>query len=47
MTNPYLTALAAALIAGVVTNALVPLVIKLASAVRALDRPDERKLHQG
>lgn len=47
MTPPLVLALFAALVAGVVTSALVPVVARLAGAVRALDRPDERKRHAG
>ena len=47
MTTPLVLALFAALVAGVVTNALVPVVARLAGMLRALDRPDERKHHAG
>ena len=47
MTSPLVLALFAALVAGVVTSALVPIVARLAEAMRALDRPDERKHHAG
>jgi UDP-GlcNAc:undecaprenyl-phosphate GlcNAc-1-phosphate transferase len=42
-----LLALAAALIAGVVTGAMVPFAAKLAFAVRAVDYPGGRKFHGG
>jgi len=47
MTSPLVLALFAALVAGVVTSLLVPVVARLAAAVRALDRPDDRKHHAG
>lgn len=44
MTEVYAAALAA-LVAALLTNTLVPLVVRLAHVVRALDVPDERKTH--
>jgi len=42
-----LYALGAALLAGLVTNLVVPTVTRIAIALRALDAPDERKLQPG
>lgn len=47
MTPPLVLALFAALVAGVVTSILVPVVARVAGMAHALDRPDERKHHAG
>jgi UDP-GlcNAc:undecaprenyl-phosphate GlcNAc-1-phosphate transferase len=47
MNNIFLYALGAAVLAGLVTNLLVPTVTRLALALRAVDRPGERRQQSG
>jgi UDP-GlcNAc:undecaprenyl-phosphate GlcNAc-1-phosphate transferase len=42
-----LSALFAAAIAGLITHLLVPVTVRMATALQALDRPDERRRHHG